>query len=228
VVGFGLLALPALASANDQEDRIKGRIESRFEHDAQLKDDSVKVEVDGSKVTLTGTVDTSGEKARAARLARVKGVAKVNNELEVDGGVMSPEAREDRAERIEDRADHKKEEVDRKAEAKKSETDRKAEAAKQEIERDAKAAKQKIGEGAHEMGTEVSDSWITTKVKTEIATDDRLKGSDISVDTNQSGEVTLTGTVPTMAARERAIELTRGVKGVRAVKDTLSVVPARK
>ena len=225
LLGLGLLALPALASANDQEDRIKGRIETRIEHDAQLKNNAVKVEVDGSKVTLTGKVDSTTERSRAARLAKVKGVAKVSNELEVDAGVMSPE---DRADKIEDRADQRKDQVDRKAEASKDETDRKAKAAKQDIDRDAKAAKQRIGEGTHEAGTEMSDTWITTKVKTEIATDDRLKGTDISVDTNQSGEVTLTGTVPSMEARQRAIEVARAVKGVRAVKDALSVVPARK
>lgn len=73
------------------------------------------------------------------------------------------------------------------------------------------------------VGTEVSDSWITTKVKTSYATDSGLKGSDISVDTNDHGVVSLTGTVPSEAARTRAVEIARTTKGVRQVDDHLKL-----
>jgi osmotically-inducible protein OsmY len=73
------------------------------------------------------------------------------------------------------------------------------------------------------VGTEVSDSWITTKVKASYLTENALKGSDISVDTDDHGVVRLTGTVPTEAARARAVEIARTTKGVRRVDDHLEL-----
>ena len=59
----------------------------------------------------------------------------------------------------------------------------------------------------------VSDAWITTKVKTELATADGVSSTDISV-TTVDGVVTLTGVLPTRAAVDAAIAHTRSVKGV--------------
>jgi hyperosmotically inducible protein len=81
----------------------------------------------------------------------------------------------------------------------------------------------KAKSAAREVSKEVNDTWITSKVKTEIALDKGLGGSDISVDTNQNGVVTLTGTVPNEAERQRAMAVTRSVTGVREVKDALTV-----
>jgi osmotically-inducible protein OsmY len=73
------------------------------------------------------------------------------------------------------------------------------------------------------VGTEVSDSWITTKVKASYLTEGALKGSDISVDTDDHGVVKLTGTVPSEAARVRAVEIARSTKGVRRIEDHLQL-----
>jgi hyperosmotically inducible protein len=51
-----------------------------------------------------------------------------------------------------------------------------------------------------------------------------LKGSDIKVETNNH-IVTLSGTVPTEAARARAIEQAKEVEGVHQVVDRLTVGP---
>lgn len=59
----------------------------------------------------------------------------------------------------------------------------------------------------------VSDTWITTKVKTELATADGVSSTDISV-TTVDGVVTLTGVLPTRAAVNAAVAHTRSVKGV--------------
>jgi hyperosmotically inducible protein len=67
----------------------------------------------------------------------------------------------------------------------------------------------------------VTDSWITTKVKAQFIGVDALKNSDISVDTNQNGVVTLTGTVPNDVARAKAVEIVRTTKGVRRVVDEM-------
>ncbi len=67
-----------------------------------------------------------------------------------------------------------------------------------------------------------SDPGISTAVKTKLAADDTVKAYQIDVDT-QGGVVTLTGTVPTAAARDRAIEVARGTDGVTRVEDRLTV-----
>lgn len=67
-----------------------------------------------------------------------------------------------------------------------------------------------------------SDPGITTAVKSKLAADDTVKAYQIDVDT-EGGVVTLTGTVPTAAARDRAVELARGTNGVTRVEDRLTV-----
>lgn len=67
-----------------------------------------------------------------------------------------------------------------------------------------------------------SDPGVTTAVKSKLAADDTVKAYQIDVDT-KDGVVTLTGTVPTAAARDRALELARGTDGVTRVEDRLTV-----
>lgn len=79
----------------------------------------------------------------------------------------------------------------------------------------------KVERAAEEAGKELSDTWITTKVKAALVGAKGLDKADISVDTNSNGVVTLTGTVPNDAARARAISTTKGIEGVKQVKDAL-------
>lgn len=67
-----------------------------------------------------------------------------------------------------------------------------------------------------------SDPGITTAVKSKLAADDTVKAYQIDVDT-QGGVVTLTGTVPTAAARDRALEVARGTDGVTRVEDRMTI-----
>lgn len=67
-------------------------------------------------------------------------------------------------------------------------------------------------EGEHMAG----DAWITTKVKSQLLADSDVKGLDINVST-KDGIVTLAGRVPTTAMRDKAISLTKDVKGVKKV-----------
>lgn len=62
----------------------------------------------------------------------------------------------------------------------------------------------------------VTDTWITTKVKTELATTDGVKSTDIDVKT-VNGVVTLTGTLDTDVAVKKAIAAAESVKGVQKV-----------
>jgi hyperosmotically inducible protein len=65
-------------------------------------------------------------------------------------------------------------------------------------------------------GEVIDDATITTKVKSSLLADPQVSGLDINVDTSR-GVVSLTGIVNTERERQRAIELARGVNGVRRV-----------
>ena len=71
-------------------------------------------------------------------------------------------------------------------------------------------------------GEYVDDSVITTKVKALLAEDDFLKSFQISVETYK-GTVQLSGLVDSQKAIDKAGEIARGVKGVKSVKNNLTV-----
>ena len=65
-------------------------------------------------------------------------------------------------------------------------------------------------------GHNISDGWITTKVKSTYLYSSNVASSDIAVSTN-AGIVTLTGKVQSGAERSLAIELAQNVRGVKSV-----------
>jgi len=71
-------------------------------------------------------------------------------------------------------------------------------------------------------GEYIDDSVITTKVKTLLAADDFLKSFQISVETYK-GTVQLSGFVSSQNAVDKAVQITRSVSGVKAVKNSLIV-----
>jgi hyperosmotically inducible protein len=66
----------------------------------------------------------------------------------------------------------------------------------------------------------VDDSWITTKVKSEIFAEPSLKVAQVNVETYQ-GVVQLSGFVDSNAAMAKAVEVARAVKGVKSVKNDM-------
>ncbi|CAH0285077.1 phospholipid-binding protein [Pseudomonas sp. PA15(2017)] len=62
----------------------------------------------------------------------------------------------------------------------------------------------------------VSDTWITSKVKSAFLADDGLSALDIKVETNK-GVVALSGVVKTEAERDLAVAKAKEIKGVQAV-----------
>jgi osmotically-inducible protein OsmY len=77
-------------------------------------------------------------------------------------------------------------------------------------------------EAASAAGDAVTDTWITTKVKAKFADEKILNGANIKVETTDH-LVTLTGTVPSAAAKTRAGEIARGTEKVTRVVDNLTV-----
>lgn len=74
------------------------------------------------------------------------------------------------------------------------------------------AAKAATQEAGHDM----SDGWITTKVKSTFMNFTDVDGSDISVNTDK-GIVALSGKVDNGTERALAIELAQNVRGVKSV-----------
>ncbi|KQN43512.1 phospholipid-binding protein [Pseudomonas sp. Leaf48] len=62
-----------------------------------------------------------------------------------------------------------------------------------------------------------SDTWITTKVKSDLLTEKGIPGTDIKVETNK-GVVSLSSTVAvTDSQKATAVAITKKIKGVKAV-----------
>ena len=71
-------------------------------------------------------------------------------------------------------------------------------------------------------GAYVDDSWITTKVKSELIAEADTKAHNISVNTSK-GVVTLTGTAESWQESNKAAEIARGIKGVKTVENDIRV-----
>ena len=71
----------------------------------------------------------------------------------------------------------------------------------------------------------VKDGWLVMKVHSEFVDEDVLSGSNIDVDV-KNGMVTLQGTVPSEAARARAIAVAKANDGVKGVTDQLRIAAA--
>jgi osmotically-inducible protein OsmY len=71
-------------------------------------------------------------------------------------------------------------------------------------------------------GTYVDDSWITTKVKSDMLAAKDVSSTHISVSTTK-GVVTLTGTAATMQESNKATEIARSVSGVKGVENDIRI-----
>ena len=69
----------------------------------------------------------------------------------------------------------------------------------------------------------VTDSWVTSKTKIELFADDRVKGSQVKVETID-GVVHLRGKVDSLDAKAAATNVAQGIDGVKSVKNDLQVV----
>ena len=102
--------------------------------------------------------------------------------------------------------------------------DRGLASAERKTEQVASDARQATAEATAKASEQVADASITTAINAEYAKDDRLSAIKIDVDTND-GRVTLTGSAPDAASKERATMLANNVKGVKAVDNKLDVKP---
>jgi osmotically-inducible protein OsmY len=85
-------------------------------------------------------------------------------------------------------------------------------------------AKEATENATRKMMASAADAAITAKVNAALMADDGLKVTKVDVDT-QNGRVTLIGSAPDVAARDRATVLVKAVEGVSDGDNQLRVAP---
>lgn len=226
LVGVVLVAAPARgASAGQQATSAAAKVddsslESRIAADlkkSSLAPRDIGVDVKQGIVTLTGKVRTTTEKARAGRLAKVSGVTRVDNRIEVDPKIDQS--------RIDAAGEKTKAGVTKAVDA----TVKAAEKAKEGTQKGVGKAEQGVGKAADKTSTAVgtvggkmSNASITTRVKAGFSGENLLRDTAIDVDTTDH-VVTLRGTVGSDAAKARAGEIAGGIDGVTRVVNQLVV-----
>jgi osmotically-inducible protein OsmY len=197
------MASPAMgqttaAQVRPTDEQLSREIATRIANHKTLSPDAVKVTVNNGVVTLSGMVGKDADKATAEDLARVSGVVRVENNLK---------SREQATDRVEGAAGAT------------------AGAVKTGAEKTVEGTKKAAGatkSAVSKTGENITDGWITSRVKTKFLGEEVLRASSINVDTNNH-VVTLKGAVPTVAAREKALALAKEVEGVDKVVDSLKV-----
>lgn len=92
--------------------------------------------------------------------------------------------------------------------------------------KDATSTAEASGKGMVEKaGDMADDAVITARLSSNFAKDPDLSAIKINVDT-KGGAVTLTGTAPTEAAKEKAATIAKEMKGVSSVDNKLVVKPS--
>jgi osmotically-inducible protein OsmY len=91
-----------------------------------------------------------------------------------------------------------------------------------------KTGAEKVGEKSKAVGGKVvdktKDGWISSRIKTKFMGDESLRESNIQVNADNH-VVTLSGTVVSDAAHDKAIAIAKDVEGVDSVVDKLAVAP---
>jgi hyperosmotically inducible protein len=186
-------------------------IEHRLKADPSLKKYNIKVSVDSGVATLDGTVATQAQKARAARLATMNGITRVDNRIAVDASAGTKGTTGTIVEKTKDVGEKTKEGAEKVGEKTKD---------------GAGKVVDKTKEGLSKTGEVITDGWITTRVHSRFVGEDLLKDSDINVDTNNH-VVTLKGTVMSAAGRARAAAIAKDTEGVHRVVNQLTIGPKR-
>jgi len=98
-----------------------------------------------------------------------------------------------------------------------------AQTTKDKIENTMEQTKDKAKSTTETAKVAVSDSWITSKTKIALFADERVKGTQVSVDT-KNGVVYLRGKVDSGEAKAAAAGIATGIDGAKSVKNDLQVV----
>lgn len=83
-----------------------------------------------------------------------------------------------------------------------------------------------VAQGQQSVGSYVDDATITASVKKKLLEDPVVSGLAVDVDTND-GVVQLSGFAKTQTEKDRAEAIARGTKGVKSVKNSLTIRSSR-
>ena len=212
-------AAPQTTAITPSDSSLDKKIEKKL-HASSLRKYNIKVDVDNGVAKLTGTVPTEADRRKAAQLATMPGVARVDNQLIVD--LNAGRTQGTTGSKIEKGAEKTKEGLGKAVDK----TKEGAEKGWEKTKEGASTAADKSAEGLSKAGEAITDTWIKGRVKSKFIGEDLLKDSDITVDVNDH-VVTLSGTVMSAAGRARAIEEAKQVEGVHQVIDKLKVAPKK-
>ncbi len=191
---------------------ITTNVKSKLAADDTVKAYEINVDTNNGVVTLTGTVERPAAKEQAIIIARqTNGVTNVVDQITVNRA----EATSGALDRAEDRAANTAEKIG----------DKTADAARYTVDKTEDVARKTVDETeslAKKTGEAVTDTAITSMVKTKMLADPKVKGLKIDVDTN-NGVVTLNGGVASRAEMDKAIMIARDTKGVSRVVSNLHV-----
>ena len=93
----------------------------------------------------------------------------------------------------------------------------------EKVKQKAEDAKTTAKEMTKEAKADISDSWITAKAKMALFADERVKGRQVSVETDK-GVVTLRGKVDSAESKAAAESVAQGIEGAKSVRNDLQVV----
>jgi hyperosmotically inducible protein len=222
VLVTGPVSVSAQTTTTQATRAVDNRITQRIKADASLKRYDIKVSVDGDVATLTGAVATEADRAKAAELAMVTGISRVDNQLLVDLDAATKGTTGTVERKTKDAAEKTKDGAEKAYEKTKAGTKKAAEKTKDGAE----VAVDKTKEGLSKTGEAITDTWITTKIKSDMVNEDALHDSDVSVHTNNH-VVTLSGTVMSAAGLARAVEIAKTTKGVNRVINKITIGPKK-
>ena len=198
------------AACSQTDAGITTAVKTKMASDDTVKASEINVDTHNHVVTLNGTVGSQAQKERAVMIARnTKGVSNVVDDLTVGPAPAATSGGYEQ--KIEDTAHDAK-----------VKTEDAAHDAKVKAEEYGHDAKVKSESAADKTGEVITDSAITTDLKTKYLAEPGVPGIDIHVETND-GVVTLTGNVKTKAEMTKAMSIARGTHGVKRVVNHLKV-----
>ena len=205
------------SAARIEDSALRSRIAAKLKQSDSLAPRDIDVDVEQGVVTLTGSVRTTTERARAGRLANVTGVTRVTNRIEVDSKIDQS--------RIDAAGEKTKSGLTKAVDA----TVNAAKKTKEAVQIGVGKSEQGVGKAADKtsdavgtLGDKMSDASVTTRVKAGFSSEKLLQDTAIDVDTADH-IVTLRGTVASNAAAARAEEVARGIDGVTRVANQIVV-----
>lgn len=224
------------ATATQADQSLNTAITDRLTKDSALKNFDIKVSVNAGVATLTGTVKTDMQRNRAAEVAESAGARSVENRIVVNAAAAAKgtsgtleDTADTAADKTKDAASKTKDAAGETWEATKEGAAKTADRTEDVAERAWEKTKDgwevivdRTAEIAKRAGAEITDAYITTSIKTRMVGEDALEGAHIDVDTDRH-VVTLSGTVPSEAGRERAVEIAKKTDGVDRIVDKLTV-----